>query len=102
MNIIKNISLITTELDKVIPNNITAIAHRVIVNPVFAECNNLSNNLKSLFLIAHVVKRISGYLYYIVAKGNVCEAKMSRGGRRRKTTTRRRTATRRTAARRRR
>ena len=30
----------------------------------------------------NVVKRKHGYLYYVDAKGNVCEAKMSRGGRR--------------------
>lgn len=32
----------------------------------------------------NIVKRRSGYLYYVDAKGNVCEAKMSRGGRKRK------------------
>lgn len=31
-----------------------------------------------------VVKRKSGYLYYIDGKGNVCEAKMVRGGRKKK------------------
>ena len=31
-----------------------------------------------------VVTRRKGYLYYIDAKGNVCEAKMARGGRRKK------------------
>lgn len=31
-----------------------------------------------------VVKRRPGYLYYIDGKGNVCEAKMSRGGKRKK------------------
>ncbi len=31
-----------------------------------------------------VVKRKKGYLYYIDAKGNVCEAKMARGGKRKK------------------
>ena len=31
-----------------------------------------------------VVKRKPGYLYYIDGKGNVCEAKMSRGGKRKK------------------
>ena len=31
-----------------------------------------------------VVKRKKGYLYYVDAKGNVCEAKMARGGRRKK------------------
>jgi hypothetical protein len=31
-----------------------------------------------------VVKRKPGYLYYVDAKGNVCEAKMSRGGKKKK------------------
>lgn len=31
-----------------------------------------------------VVTRKKGYLYYIDAKGNVCEAKMARGGRKKK------------------
>jgi hypothetical protein len=34
----------------------------------------------------NVVKRKPGYLYYIDASGNVCEAKMSRGGKRKKKT----------------
>ena len=32
----------------------------------------------------NVVKRKAGYLYYVDGKGNVCEAKMARGGRRKK------------------
>lgn len=31
-----------------------------------------------------VVKRKKGYLYYIDGKGNVCEAKMARGGKKKK------------------
>ena len=31
-----------------------------------------------------VVKRQKGYLYYVDGKGNVCEAKMARGGKKRK------------------
>jgi len=31
-----------------------------------------------------VVKRKPGYLYYVDGKGNVCEAKMSRGGKKKK------------------
>ena len=31
----------------------------------------------------NIVKRKKGFLYYVDAKGNVCEAKMARGGRRR-------------------
>ena len=32
----------------------------------------------------NVVKRRPGYLYYIDGEGNVCEAKMARGGKRKK------------------
>lgn len=32
----------------------------------------------------HVVKRKPHHLYYVDAHGNVCEAKMSRGGRKKK------------------
>ncbi len=31
-----------------------------------------------------VVKRKPGYLYYVDGKGNVCEAKMARGGKKKK------------------
>jgi len=31
-----------------------------------------------------VVTRKPGYLYYVDGKGNVCEAKMARGGRKKK------------------
>ena len=31
-----------------------------------------------------VIKRKSGYLYYVDGKGNVCEAKMARGGKKKK------------------
>lgn len=31
-----------------------------------------------------VVKRKKGFLYYVDGKGNVCEAKMARGGKKRK------------------
>jgi hypothetical protein len=31
-----------------------------------------------------VVDRKSGYLYYVDGKGNVCEAKMARGGKKKK------------------
>ena len=31
-----------------------------------------------------VIKRKPGYLYYVDGKGNVCEAKMARGGKKRK------------------
>ncbi len=32
----------------------------------------------------NVIKRKPGYLYYVDGSGNVCEAKMSRGGKRKK------------------
>ncbi len=32
----------------------------------------------------NVVKRKPGYLYYVDGSGNVCEAKMARGGRKKK------------------
>jgi len=32
----------------------------------------------------NVVKRKKGYLYYVDGKGNVCQAKMARGGKRKK------------------
>jgi len=32
----------------------------------------------------NVIKRKPGYLYYVDGKGNVCEAKMARGGKKRK------------------
>jgi len=35
-------------------------------------------------LVKNVVKRKHGYLYYVDGKGNVCEAKMARGGKKRK------------------
>jgi hypothetical protein len=31
-----------------------------------------------------VIKRKSGYLYYVDGSGNVCEAKMARGGKKKK------------------
>jgi len=32
----------------------------------------------------NIVKRKSGFLYYVDGQGNVCEAKMARGGKKRK------------------
>jgi len=32
----------------------------------------------------NVVKRKTGFLYYVDGKGNVCEAKMARGGKKKK------------------
>ena len=32
----------------------------------------------------NVVKRKSGYLYYVDGQGNVCEARMARGGKKKK------------------
>jgi hypothetical protein len=35
-------------------------------------------------ILKKAVKRKAGYLYYIDGKGNVCEAKMARGGKKKK------------------
>lgn len=35
-------------------------------------------------IVKNVVKRKKGYLYYLDGKGNVCEAKMARGGKKKK------------------
>ena len=35
-------------------------------------------------VVRNAVKRKDGYLYYVDGSGNVCEAKMSRGGRKKK------------------
>ncbi len=35
-------------------------------------------------LVKNAIKRKKGYLYYVDGKGNVCEAKMARGGRKKK------------------
>jgi len=35
-------------------------------------------------VVKNVVKRKAGYLYYVDGKGNVCEAKMARGGKKKK------------------
>lgn len=41
----------------------------------------------------NVVERKAGFLYYVDGKGNVCEAKMSRGGRKKKKTSSRKKTT---------
>ena len=35
-------------------------------------------------VVKGAIKRKSGYLYYVDGSGNVCEAKMSRGGKKKK------------------
>lgn len=35
-------------------------------------------------VVKHAVKRKPGHLYYVDGKGNVCEAKMARGGKKKK------------------
>lgn len=37
-------------------------------------------------IVKNAVQRKSGYLYYVDGKGNVCEAKMARGGKKKKKT----------------
>ena len=39
-----------------------------------------------------VVKRKPGYLYYVDGKGNVCEAKMARGGKKKKSGAKKKTS----------
>lgn len=36
-------------------------------------------------IVKNVIKRKPGFLYYVDGKGNVCEAKMSRGGKKKST-----------------
>lgn len=36
-------------------------------------------------IVKNVVDRKPGHLYYVDGKGNVCEAKMARGGKKKKT-----------------
>jgi hypothetical protein len=35
-------------------------------------------------ILKNAIKRKTGYLYYVDGKGNVCEAKMVRGGRKKR------------------
>jgi len=35
-------------------------------------------------IVKNAVKREKGYLYYVDGSGNVCQAKMSRGGKKKK------------------
>lgn len=37
-------------------------------------------------IVKNVVERKPGHLYYVDGKGNVCEAKMARGGKKKKAT----------------
>ena len=37
-------------------------------------------------IVKNVVERKPGFLYYVDGQGNVCEAKMARGGKKKKTT----------------
>ncbi len=50
----------------------------------------------------NVVERKAGHLYYVDAQGNVCEAKMARGGRKKKASSRKTTSRKTTTTRRRR
>jgi hypothetical protein len=62
--------------------------------PFFAVGKYKHLNIRCVFVLLEVfmgkiiakniVKRQHGYLYYVDAQGNVCEAKMSRGGRAKK------------------
>ncbi len=41
-------------------------------------------NKMGSIIAKNIVKRKPGYLYYVDGKGNVCEAKMARGGKKKK------------------
>lgn len=47
---------------------------------------HLKKSKMGKIIARNVVKRKTGYLYYVDAKGNVCEAKMARGGKKKKST----------------
>ncbi len=53
-------------------------------------------------LVKNVIKRKSGYLYYVDGKGNVCEAKMARGGKKKKKSVKKKTAKKKSAKKKRR
>ena len=40
-------------------------------------------------VVKNAVKREKGFLYYVDGKGNVCQAKMARGGKKKKRTKKR-------------
>jgi len=41
-------------------------------------------------IVKNAIKRKPGHLYYVDGKGNVCEAKMARGGKKKKSSKKRR------------
>jgi len=43
-------------------------------------------------IVKNVIKRKKGFLYYVDGAGNVCEAKMARGGKRKKKAAKRKPA----------
>ena len=43
-------------------------------------------------IVKNVIKRKKGFLYYVDGEGNVCEAKMARGGKRKKKAAKRKPA----------
>ena len=43
-------------------------------------------------IVKNVIERKSGFLYYVDGKGNVCEAKMARGGKKKKKTAKKKVA----------
>jgi len=54
--------------------------------PHFIVCEQTIKGGKTMGKVIKkgVVKRQKGYLYYVDGKGNVCEAKMARGGKKKK------------------
>ena len=54
-------------------------------NSVYNYYNLIQRRCKmGKILVKNVVDRKPGHLYYVDGKGNVCEAKMARGGRKKK------------------
>lgn len=54
-------------------------------NQLFYLIYNKTGGVKmGRVVVKNVVKRKPGHLYYVDGSGNVCEAKMARGGRRKK------------------
>ena len=55
-------------------------------------------NYLGKIIAKNIVDRKSGYLYYVDGSGNVCEARMARGGKKKKVAAKRKTTTKRKVA----
>lgn len=52
----------------------------LLCNPSIEMDLKGGKNKMGTIILKNAVKRKSGYLYYVDGEGNVCEAKMQRGG----------------------